>query len=460
MKNRVSFVLLSILLWSLLILSPVGANDANDVSHAGDVNDHVDCDVLVVGGSGTGATAAIQSARLGVRTILLEISHKMGGTNVTAGVTSIHVFGAWNHQIIGGIPWEIMEDLVSLGGARLPDLSVSYGRSQGKAAVNVQPDLYSIVLEDKCLAAGVELRYFEAPSSVKALQDDSGYHWQVITSAMGKLRQIRCREMIDCTGNGTLCAMAGAQRMKDEKDQQPGTFSYHVSHRINPDKLSKDQRAVIQKRYEEALENGTLQWGDARQGIFVSLKSTANNYIFKADNSTAELRSKTNTRGRQSALRMLKFIRSLPGGEDARLMSACEEVGIRETWRVKGEYVITIDDCIGGTKWADSIAYCFYPVDPHVEGPTAPGHLKTGVIPTIPFRALVPKGIDHLQVAGRCISSDHLANSSFRVQATCMAGAQATGAAAALAVRHKTTPLKLDMEELKSTLRTYKAIIP
>ncbi|MDO5565636.1 MAG: FAD-dependent oxidoreductase [Planctomycetia bacterium] len=447
MKSRFSFVLLSVL-WSVLILSPVGANDK------------ADCDVLVVGGSGTGATAAIQSARLGAKTILLEISHKMGGTNVMSGVTSIHVFGAWNRQIIGGIPWEIMEEMASLGGARLPDLSVSYGRNQGKAAVNVQPDLYSIVLEDKCLVAGVELRYFEAPSSVKAINDDSGFHWQVTTSAMGKLRQIRCREMIDCTGNGALCALAGAQRMKDEKDQQPGTFSYRISHRINLDKLSKEQRALIQNRYEEALKNGTLKWGDARQGIFVSLKSTASNYVFKADNSTAELRSETNMRGRQSALRMLKFIRSLPGGEDASLKSACEEVGVRETWRVKGEYIITVDDYIGGTKWPDSIAYSFYPVDPHVEGPTAPGHLKTGVIPTIPFRALVPQGVDHLQVAGRCISSDHLANSSLRVQATCMAGAQATGAAAALAVRHKTTPLKVDIEELKQTLRQYKAIIP
>lgn len=422
--------------------------------------DQVDCDVLVVGGSGTGATAAIQAARLGAKTILLEISHKMGGTNVTAGVTSIHVFGAWNRQIIAGIPWEIMEELAALDGARIPDLTISYGRNQGKAGVSVQPHLYSIILEDMCLKAGVELRYFEAPSSVKPLKDDSGFYWQVVTSAMGTLRHIRCREMIDCTGNGALCALAGAERMKDEKDQQPGTFNYRISHKINPEKLTLEQRTLIQKRYEEALEKGTLQWGDARQGIFVSLKSTANNYVFKADNSTAELRSKTNTRGRQSALRMLKFIRSLPGGEDARLQAACEEVGIRETWRVKGEYIITVDDYIAGTKWKDSIAFSFYPVDPHVDGPTAPGHLKTGVVPTIPLRALIPKGIDHLLVAGRCISSDHLANSSLRVQATCMAGAQAAGAAAALAIRSKTTPLNVNIDELKQTLRKHKAIIP
>jgi hypothetical protein len=158
---------------------------------------------------------------------------------------------------------------------------------------------------------------------------------------------------------------------------------------------------------------------------------------------------------------MLRFIQTLPGGESATIESMSAEVGVRETWRVLGEYVITRDDYVEGRKWEDSLAYAFYPIDLHenVAG-VHPKHLEEGVVATIPMRALLVKNVPNLLAAGRCISSDRLANSALRVQATCMASGQAAGAIAGLAATQDVEPKDLDLEEIKETLRKADAIVP
>ena len=120
-----------------------------------------------------------------------------------------------------------------------------------------------------------------------------------------------------------------------------------------------------------------------------------------------------------------------------------------------------LEDYTSGRTYADSVCYAFYPIDLHdkVSG-IRPAHLKEGMVATVPLRALVVKGVDGVLVAGRCVSSDRLANSALRVEATCMATGQAAGAAAALAARHGTTALKLDFGELAALLRAHRAIVP
>ena len=111
------------------------------------------------------------------------------------------------------------------------------------------------------------------------------------------------------------------------------------------------------------------------------------------------------------------------------------EVGFRESCRIEGETVITIDDYTSGRVFDDAVCYAFYPVDLHSRSGVTPRPLARGTVPTVPLRALVPKGSRNIMAAGRCVSSDRLANSGLRVQASCMAMGQAAGATAALAVR-------------------------
>jgi len=113
-----------------------------------------------------------------------------------------------------------------------------------------------------------------------------------------------------------------------------------------------------------------------------------------------------------------------------------------------------------GRFFDDAVCYAFYPVDLHTKSGVKPKPLAKGTVPTIPLRALIPKGSSNLMVAGRCVSSDRLANSGLRVQASCMAMGQAAGVAAALAAARHITPFKVPLKEIHEMLRKHNAIIP
>lgn len=121
---------------------------------------------------------------------------------------------------------------------------------------------------------------------------------------------------------------------------------------------------------------------------------------------------------------------------------------------------MTVDDYVSGRVFDDAVCHAFYPVDLHTSSGVRPKHLAEGVVPTVPLRALVPKGSRHLMAAGRGVSSDRLANSALRVQATCMATGQAAGAAAAVAARADAAPLEVPLDEIQKLLREHGAIVP
>ena len=136
------------------------------------------------------------------------------------------------------------------------------------------------------------------------------------------------------------------------------------------------------------------------------------------------------------------------------------EAGFRESYRIEGETIITVNDYTSGRIFEDAISNAFYPVDLHTKNGVKPKPLKRGKVPTIPLRALVPKGSENVIVAGRCVSSDRLANSGLRVQASCMGMGQAAGAAASLAAKKQTTPLKVPLAEIHALLKEHGAIVP
>jgi hypothetical protein len=136
------------------------------------------------------------------------------------------------------------------------------------------------------------------------------------------------------------------------------------------------------------------------------------------------------------------------------------ETGVRETFRIDGVYQITRDDYVSGRVFNDSLSYSFYPVDLHHKNGVEPKQLTEGIVPTIPLRALIPKNSQNFIVAGRCISSDRLANSGLRVQASCMGMGQAAGAAASLASKLNTSPLNVPVNLIKSLIADNNGIVP
>ena len=369
-------------------------------------------DVLVVGGGTAGAIAAIQAGRAGASVRLVERNSQLGGTMTTGGVAYPGLFDAWGKQVIAGIGWELVKESVEMDQGPLPDFAkVPLRHYQNQVFIN--QFLYAILAEEKCGKAGVQIAYYEFPQTVE--KTDSG--WEVECIGFGTKRRVRCKQIIDCTGGAEVVGLLGLPRLS-ENERQPGSFLYMM------DKAHEPGRNQIHRLY-----------------------------VHGADSTNSRTVTHANLTGRKSILEQLRK----KGG---RLMHLQPETGFRESFRIVGETQISVNDYRDGKIFEDSICYAFYPVDLHTKSGVKPQPLKPGKVPTIPLRALIPKSARNLLVAGRCVSSDRLANSGLRVQASCMGMGQAAGAAAALAAKAGTTPLEVPLKEIHGLLRQHGAIIP
>ncbi len=410
-------------------------------------------DVLVIGGGTAGTIAALQAGRFGARTILVEAGSQLGGTTTTAGVDFPGLFHAWGKQVIAGLGWELVRQAAALNSDPLPDFSVPPGRQHWKHQVRICGALYATLAEEACVLAGVQLRYYEAPGAITPA--DSG--WKVRLAGKGTNVEITAKQLVDCTGNAAVVGLLGLPRQR-ERETQPGTLIF----RLGGYDVQKLDLPALQTKLGAAIKTGAVRKTDCNGQIAGFLRSGGENamHVPGADSSTAALHTQTNIGGRAALLRMLRFLKPLPGFEKLRIERLQPETGIRETYRIVGEATVTVADYVSGRVFEDAIAYTFYPIDLHVEHGVKPEHLKEGIVPTIPLGALVPKGTKNLLVAGRCLGSDRLANSALRVQASCMAMGQAAGAAAALAARAGCTPLNVPRADLRQTLKAHGAIVP
>ena len=303
---------------------------------------------------------------------------------------------------------------MELDGGTLPDFS-KVPKHHWQNQVHVNPFVYALLAEEAAAAAGVEIAYYEFPVAIVRTPDG----WIVETAGPGMRRHVECKQVIDCTGGASVVGMLGLPRLREE-ETQPGSLLFKLG----------GERRVGREQLDQL-------------------------YVHGADPSTSITLTQANMDGRRALLERLRA-----QGTRARLLHLQPEAAHRESYRILGETVITVDDYTSGRVFEDAVCYAFYPVDLHTRDGVAPRPLATGTVPTIPLRALAPKGSRNLLAAGRCVSSDRLANSGLRVQASCMAMGQAADAAAALAAQGDTTPLEAPQERLRDLLREHGAIIP
>lgn len=427
-------------------------------------------DVCVVGGGVAGVTAALQASRAGAKTMLVERGFQIGGNMTTGGVSWPGLFHAWGRQVIDGCGWTLVTNCVSMSDGRLPDFTRDPGVEHTKHQVRINAALWTLLAEEALIRSGVDLRYHTEPASAVWTNGC----WELSFMAGGKTYTAESKVVIDATGNGSLASLCGARRMLDEKSRQPGSFTYLLDPHADEEVLDW---SLIESNARRAVSEGLLESTDIARGVRFLIHqcgvvkggfadgpdhgTTIANYIAGADNTTVENRTATNLRGRASLLRVLRFLRAQPGLEHTTLEWASPEVGVRETWRVEGEYVMTGDDYVSGRRFEDAVCYSFYPIDIHdAEKGIWPRHLKRGTVASVPRRALVVKGVPNVLVAGRCVSSDRSANSALRVQASCMATGQAAGTIAALAALRCSAPLDLPMPVVRDALVGSGAIVP
>ena len=405
-------------------------------------------DVVVVGGGPAGIGAALSAARLGAHTALLERDSRIGGTTVQAQVTQMGLFYAWRRQIIAGPGWEMVVRAVKEAHDTLPDFSRQEPDKWMESCVNVDPVVYSRVAQETLREAGVDLFLNTEVTAVE--QTTEGW----------KVGPVEGRQLVDATGNATVAALAGAERIQSPEDiRQPGSFFFW----LNTQGMEFDTNAVIQA-HQKAIAEGELLPTDVYVGMpfFIRKGGGSGCYVPMADNSTAEARAETNRRGVEARNRVLAFIRRQKGLENAEVVSSATDVGVRETYRVVGEKTITEEEYLSGTVADDALSWSYWMVDEHKAGTSGARlvfHEKDRV-GSVPLGAMLPRGVRHMLVAGRAVSSDHGANSALRVQASCMGMGQAAGVVAALAAFNGTDPREVPLDSVRQRLTSIGHIVP
>jgi len=165
---------------------------------------------------------------------------------------------------------------------------------------------------------------------------------------------------------------------------------------------------------------------------------------------------------RRQVFEIYEFLKKHADGlENSFLMMTAAEIGVRESRMIVGDHVLTEQDCVSLTKFEDAIAACKYDIDIHNPEGTGTYIYKfpKGEYYTIPYRSLIPKDADNLLVAGRCISTDHVAQSSYRIMPTVCCLGEAAGVAAALAKRDGVGVREINVTELQTTLKNSGAFI-
>ncbi len=406
-------------------------------------------DVTVIGGGTAGVFAAISAARKGAKTLLIEKNSLLGGTMTVAGVDFPGLFFAWGKQIIDGPCREAIMRAEELGGASIPKITYK-PKNHWHEQVQLNRAIYTHVLNEMCRKAGVCVLTSCMLSHAEERKDSVSL---LLTNKSG-LFAVETKIAIDATGDANLVSMLGYACDKGEI-LQPATLQNHISGYCAED--------ISLEMLENFMVENTVSIDSpiTPQKLLHFLKIRKIDIHTPAPYAdTSEGKTDTERRALADVIEVYKFLRRIPGLEGLTLDRIAEETGIRETNRIVGETTVTAEDYIAGTHFSDSICYAFYPIDLHVMNGIEQKFHAEGVVAEIPYGALIPKGARRILAAGRCISSDRLANSGLRVEAPCMAMGQAAGCAAALCVSEKVDVKQVNIQALRHSLVELGAIIP
>ncbi len=409
-------------------------------------------DVIVVGGGSSGIMAALAASRIGGKVLLIDPSATPGGTSIIG--LPLAGFHDGVRPIVRGIPEEFLNRLEERGGL--------WGK-RNQRFIPSDPELIKMTAIEMLEEAGVEmLMHTQVVDAVVHDKQVAG----VIVEGKGGRRLLRAKLFIDASGDGDLCHFAGVPMEKEEGELQPPTLMFVVGN-INMEEFEQAggfKHLMTLYREVSAREQflnprRTALSGGWRLGSRKGELAFNVTRILNIDATDPKDLTRAEVEGRHQAWEFLnRFLKPhVKGFEQAFITNTFHRVGIRETRRIVGDYVIREEDLWEFRKFEDSICSGCYPIDVHNgknESTHFPEeHFYNGNHYTIPYRALIPKGIDNMLVAGRCLSCDHIAFGGLRVIGNTMGMGQAVGTAASLCLQQNTTPRKLDISLLQDTLR-------
>ena len=429
-------------------------------------------DIVVVGGGTTGPLAAINAARQGASVAIVERFGALGG-NLTLGLNT-KPSGA----LAGGLPLEIWDRARSVGAAG-KDYVARLKEGEIRIASPADPEMMKILLVTMCREAGVQL-VFEAFVSRPVMEGNTVRG--VIIESKGGRQYIRSRVVIDCSADGDVAAKAGAPFVVGTGDEEPATQPatlYFILRDVDLKRLAQwagehpeivPDRAIPEN--EEELAYGLWLTGfgplvrefQQRTGIKlyrenITLKTTNGELYVNATRvlgasglSPLDISDSIVECYRQIASYAQFLKEDIPGFEKSRLGPIAPVLGVRETRHILGGYVLSGHDVTHGAQFEDSVMADQSAHDIHdVKGADVDFQALRPY--EIPYRCFVPMEIEQLLVAGRCISVDHIAHGRTRNMPACMAGGQAVGMAAALAIRSERTVRDVDVGHVQELLQ-------
>lgn len=428
------------------------------------------CDVLVVGGGVAGFAAAIAATRQGAHVILAEENDYLGGT-ATAGLvgpfmTSFEPTG--NVQIIRGIFAELVDRLVEVGGA-IPPAQCRNGSSfaayklKGHNGVTpIDKEKVKLIMERMCREAGVTLKY----RFLFVGAETEGRRITACTFATGNgFYRVEAKSVIDCTGDATVCHMAGGETIFSDETgavQPVSTFFLidNVDKQVLDDLLlpSDDEklRAFMDEIADEREKRGFPCKGlkvrayELPHGVWGINMCQIDSDL---DVNDPEVMTEAAIVGREQAHAIFDFlVRRIPGMKDARLLQTSDRVGVRESRRIVGEYYLTHTDLLESKIPEDSVAVVASTVDVHTHDNSKRIEFSALGLYGIPYRCLVHRDFDNLWSAGKTVSADRLAHSAIRVMPPCMAMGQGAGVAAAMASAAGIAAKDIPTKELRANL--------
>lgn len=427
-------------------------------SYKNEIEEIAAVDVLVAGGGPAGICAAVAAARQGAKVLLVERYGAVGG-NLTLGNVS-PILG----KVSKGTMYDEVIDLLSAN--HQDELKVE---TRNGKEIHIDAEEAKGILINFLDLNNVEVMLQTAVCDV--IKDNTDLKGLIVTTPCG-LKAITAKRIIDATGDGTVAYLSGSEyKIGRDGDgrTQPVTLEFTIN---NVD----ESRAIMcfggsdpvtlpdGKKYSEFCKecerNGILPKNVSIVRLhrtFYSgernVNATQMNEISGLD--TADL-YKAEVELRNQIDRVVDFLRKyIPGYENCMLKTTADTLGVRETRRIMGEYVMCDEDVEQGKHYDDAIVHnAWFLIDIHNPsgGGQAEGHSKMAQPYDIRYGALLPLGVENLLTAGRCISGTHRAHASYRVMAICMATGEAAGIAAALSIKENVMPRNLHIRKIRDVL--------
>lgn len=410
-------------------------------------------DLVVIGGGFAGVAAALAAARAGTKVLIVEKSNCLGGAAVNCLVNPFMQY--WT---------EIDGKRVDLSAGIFKEIHDRLEERNAMKKESFLEEELKYILNEMVIEANIDLLFhayiFRANTCADRIVSVT------VASRSGEI-QIEADYFIDATGDAQLAYLAGCPTVLGREPDhlcQPMTLCFRVGN-VDVDKFFAS-RERLKISHAQSLAAGELI--NPRENILVFRTPIHNvlhfntTRVVRKNPTSPEEVTEAEVLARKQVYEIYDFMkRHADGLENSFLMMTAAEIGVRESRMIVGDYVLTEQDCKNCVKFEDAIAACNYDIDIHNPEGTGTSHyyFPAGAYYTIPYRSLTPKNINNMLVAGRCISSDHGAQASYRIMPVVCCIGEAAGSAIGLAARSGCSVRDINPKDLQSVLKKNRAYI-